>query len=486
MPQYVDSPAVIRDSFIIRTQKLPVCQKINAFLMSPAYLFLVGGLTVISSCFSAELVVYSCFILCALYLCICGKDFLPLMPLVICCYIAPSIGNNPGLNENSIFFPGHGGIYLFCLAGLLCVCIILRLCLDPEFGRKSFLFCRRKLLLGMLILGGAYLLSGAFSGHYFDNGFRNTLFGFIQFISVFLMYFLFTGGVKWQEAPRNYLAWTGICVGCVLLCQILHIYIINDVIINGEIQRDRIFSGWGNYNNIGALLTMTIPFSFQQACTHKKGWPYLLCALGFLVGVVLTCSRGSIGAALIIYLLSYSIAIYQKGLRAKSSCLVHLITFLPIAALLLLFHDELYHLFRVLFSQGLNPSNRENIYIEGLKQFGKYPIFGGTFYPLDFPLFDFSNVEAFSSFFPPRWHNTIIQLLASCGIVGLLAYGFHRYQVIRLFVTTPTPEKAFIGLFVLALLITSMLDNHFFNVGPTLFYSMALAFAEKTGRKEPV
>ena len=43
----------------------------------------------------------------------------------------------------------------------------------------------------------------------------------------------------------------------------------------------------------------------------------------------------------------------------------------------------------------------------------------------------------------------------------------------------PTAGKAFISISLLALLGTSLLDSHFFNVGPVLFYSMALAFAEK-------
>lgn len=478
MSHCTDTPAAVGDNFILRLQKHPVCQRINAFLLSPYYFLAVGALTVAASVFSAELVVYTCFILCGLYLCICGKDLLPLMPLVVCCYIAPSVGNNPGRNENSIFFPAHGGIYLLCLAAVFVLCLILRLCLDPEVGRKAFLCCKRKLLRGMLILGGGYLLAGAFSGRYFHNGYGNLLFGFIQFISVFLMYFLFTGGVKWRETPKTYLSWTGLCVGFVLLAQLLHIYIAHDVIVDGEIQRGRIFSGWGTYNNIGALLTMTIPFAFHLACIRKKGWVYHLCALAFLVGVVLTCSRGSILVAVVIYALSYSVVVY-KDLHTKSSRLVHLITILAISILLFLFHEELYRLFRVLIAQGLDPSNRDEIYIEGLKQFWKHPIFGGSFYPLDYAPYDFSDVAAFSAFFPPRWHNTIVQLLASCGIVGLAAYGYHRYQTLRLFIKKPTLGKTLIATSVLALLTTSMLDCHLFNVGPTLLYSMALAFAEK-------
>ena len=47
-------------------------------------------------------------------------------------------------------------------------------------------------------------------------------------------------------------------------------------------------------------------------------------------------------------------------------------------------------------------------------------------------------------------------------------------------------EKSFIGLSILVLLLTSLLDCHFFNIGPVLFYSMALAFAEKINEEPEV
>jgi O-antigen ligase len=87
-------------------------------------------------------------------------------------------------------------------------------------------------------------------------------------------------------------------------------------------------------------------------------------------------------------------------------------------------------------------------------------------------------VAEFSAFFPSRWHNTIIQLLASCGVVGLLAYCYHRYQTIRLFVKKRTTVNVYIGIYIVTLLGMSLLDCHFFNVGPVLFYSIALAVME--------
>ena len=61
----------------------------------------------------------------------------------------------------------------------------------------------------------------------------------------------------------------------------------------------------------------------------------------------------------------------------------------------------------------------------------------------------------------------------------MAAYLFHRVETAKMFLQKQSVGKAFIALSILTLLGTSLLDCHLFNVGPVLFYSMALAFAEK-------
>ena len=66
----------------------------------------------------------------------------------------------------------------------------------------------------------------------------------------------------------------------------------------------------------------------------------------------------------------------------------------------------------------------------------------------------------------------------------MIAYLFHRVQTAILFFKKPTLYKSFIGIGVLLLLLMSLLDCHFFNIGPVFFYSICLAFAEKTEEEQ--
>ena len=51
-------------------------------------------------------------------------------------------------------------------------------------------------------------------------------------------------------------------------------------------------------------------------------------------------------------------------------------------------------------------------------------------------------------------------------------------QTVKLFVKNLSADKWFIGLSIAAMLLTSLVDCHFFNVGPVLLYSAMLAVVE--------
>ncbi len=452
-------------------------ERVNRFLESPQYITLVCLLALLSNMFALEIVVYALYALLTVYICILGRDLLPLMPVFICCYIAPSVTNNPGRNPDSVF-SGFGGVYMAVLGGIIAAACLYRLIRD----RKKYTGRKYRLLSGMLILSAAYLAGGIGIPNYWDKGGNHLLFAFLQGASIWLLYLLFSGGVDWQRVRRDYFAWLGFCLGFVLLLQILWIYLTQEVVVDGVILRDRIYTGWGIHNNLGAMLTMMIPFAFYLAAREKWGWPGTVAGSLFLMGVFLSSSRNAILTGCGIYFISIVLMLYYARDR-RGSTLSTLLCMGMGAATLIVLSPKLLVLFSDILSLGFDPNSRDGMYVHGIEMFLRYPVFGCSFFSPDLSPWGWSTVEAFSGVFPPRWHNTFVQLLASCGIVGVVAYGIHRLETVVMLLKHRSEEKLFIGCSILALMICSLFDCHFFNIGPTIFYAMSLAFAENCHQK---
>lgn len=460
----------------------PRVQAINSFLRSPGYILALSLLTVVCNLLGFELVYYTLVIALGLYVITLSKDLLPIMPMIMLCYIVPSVKNNPGRHGDSIFSFSNGGAYILVLASVVVVFLIWRLISDKEMGR-AFLTHKRSLVSGMLFLGVGYLLSGIGSYRYFDVFGRNLLFAFLQFISIALLYFLFTATVDWSNVPKDYLAWMGLGIGFTVLPQLLMAYLSGQAFMEGTgtMDRELIYTGWGMHNNIGGLMVMMIPFAYYLAYTKKHSWVYNLLGTILLGGVMLSCSRTAMAVGAGIYLVCAVILLKNKRTR-KENLWVYCIGALAVLGFVAVFFEKLMEIFSLFFEEIGLVSKRDVLLENGLKKFGNDPIFGGSFFfkgtPGEFVPWDFSEQATFSSFFPPRWHNTLVQIAASCGVVGLVGYGFHRFQTFRMLWRNRSTENLFIALYLAVLLLCSLMDCHFFNVGPVLFYSMALAFAE--------
>lgn len=451
----------------------------DRWLRTPWYVLTLAVLTAICNLLGLDLGLYTLFMGLGIYISLLGGDFLPLMPIVILCYVAPSRENNPGRYPGSVFYPANGGIYLGLLFALFVACLVWRLVKDPELGGRKFWNTERYLLPSMMFLGASYLLSGIGMDEYFSILGQNIVFAIIQCFAVIGLYWLFTGSVRWNKAPRGYLAWIGIAVGFVVLVQLLENYLSGRIFENGTLNRELIATGWGMHNNVGCMMAMMMPFAFYLAAKTKRGWLFNILGTVLFLGTLLSCSRGSMLMAGLAYGLCAFLLLKNPESR-KQNLKVYLMALGAVVAVIAVLMPKLIGVFRLFISQLGNVSQRDNLLYYGICQFLSEPVFGGSFFPQgSYVPWDWANLDEFSSFFPPRWHNTLVQMLASCGTVGITAYLIHRCRSIQLFWRRRSVEHTFLAISLGVLLCAGLLDCHFFNVGPVLFYSMALAFAEK-------
>ena len=443
--------------------------RIDRFFTGQWYIFSLLLLSIAAHLLSLELVAYTFFALIAVYVCLIGNDFLPIVPLLVFSYIIPSANNNPGKTEASVFYSD----WFFWIA----LTVVLSFLIFFVRNIKRLFTCKRKLIMGMGLLCVGYLLSGIGSTDYTSVAGKNLFFAALQGLCLILPYFFLSGGINWSKVRKEYLAWIGVCAGVLLVVEVLWSYINGGVIVEGVINRKMIFTGWGMYNNLGAMLAMMIPFSFALGAHYKKSWLGIVVGLVFTLGTIMTCSRTSLTAAVCIYIFC-ALAVLFYGHSRKKIFMVLLGVVSAVLLAVLLLHKELLQLYSLFLKKITDPSSRHILFSEGWKVFREAPLFGSSFFSPGYQPWDFATVDTFTALFPPRWHNTIVQLLASCGIVGLITYGFHRFQTIRLFFQRKGYLRACIGCSIVVLLACCLLDCHFFNGGPVLFYSVQLAFLE--------
>ncbi|MBE6537441.1 MAG: O-antigen ligase family protein [Ruminococcaceae bacterium] len=472
-----------RNRFVYDPKPFPI-RLLNRILSSQFFVFVIAALACLAFTFSKEFEFYVFVIVYGLYIGLFADDLSPLMPLFPICYVVPSSSNNPGHTTDSVFY-GKSGMFLLVFVLVAVGLIFIRIFSDHNMGVKKFFFRGRFLSFGLLLLGAAYMLSGIQWDRYAEFAERNLIFASLQFLSVFLLYFVFTATVDWNKFKVSYLVCVGIAVGLVVSYELVWLYINGGVIVDGAINRSAIETGWGIRNNIGAMITMAIPFPFYFAAKKLFPMPWILLGTAFFVAAIFSCSRASSLCAIGIFGLSYLILLFT----AKNKFSVYFVTAIGVIAVIVLaivYYDVIIKLFSNIMriyevvdgEVVFNDQDRLKNYKSGIKAFLDEPIFGKTFYPTDAEIYDAATLDSFSSFFPPRWHNTVIQLLASCGIVGLAAYAIHRISTVIVLIKRKNYVNVAIGLSMLSLLLMSLLDCHFFNIGPTLFYSIMLAVAE--------
>lgn len=458
-------------------------QRMVSYFYSPWYVATIVLLMVLSNLFSLEFPVMWCYVLLAICIVLFADDCFPFVPMFCTGYMLFSAGNNPAGNYGETDFSSPQAIVqlvILCVLAFGCVATQLVFQLKVKrYNNKKV----PKLITGFLALGIAYALSGIFS-HY-EYG-RTLIFGLLQIVSLCVTYFFFFYTVDWSKRKTCDAAMIFTIIGIGMFIEVVGMYLKPTVlqkIADGTFVRGDLKSGWGIYNNVGGMMAMLMPAPFYFAATKKHGWLYVLLASLLMVGVVLSQSRGAIVSGCVVYMVcTVFTLVYSHKSERKPSAITFACVYVVVIAtfIFLISNEDDFTIFSSMLEKGLDGSGRMNIYRYGLKQFLEAPFFGNGFYSGEGYVYQFGVADYLVTkpFIPPRYHNTVVQLLASCGIVGLTAYGFHRYQTVKLFIKNPAPHKTFLAMGLLAHVLASLLDCHMFNLGPGLTYGAMLLLAE--------
>ncbi len=332
-------------------------------------------------------------------------------------------------------------------------------------------FTKSKLLLGFLLLSGAALLNGCLNFKEYQIG--NILYALAFIFSLLGIFFLFSINLNKDSKLTDYLIYI-LYIMSILVTLELFIAFTNQIqIVDGEIVKESVKVGWGMWNNIGGVLSLLLPIHFFYASTVKKFGPiFFITGLISYGAIVLTLSRSSLLTASFILLACVIISCFCGNNKLINRIFTAVLFSLGVLGFIALW-GKISSILGDYLARGLDDNGRFEMYLHGLKNFLSHPLFGGGFNS------SYATEHQFIIFLPYRYHNTIIQMMATCGLVGISSYLFHRFQTVKLFISKRCLPNIFLALSILALLLTSLLDNHFFNIYPAFIYTVILVVVEK-------
>lgn len=360
-------------------------------------------------------------------------------------------------------------VFIILAAGLV-VCLSYYM-IRTHFFRDIF---RRgvPLLFPLLAFSVSLLLNGAGSDGYVWG---NLSFAATQVAVCFFGFFLVWHGLG-RENLRDfpdYLMELVHIVAWILIGQMLFLLASRpEVFRDGSLVKEEILFGWGIYNTMGMSLTVLIPLCFYGALRGRyRAFSFVtVCAL--YVSAALTLSRNALLFGTLALVVSWLVACFT-GLRS-SRRVFRRITLVGIAGVLLLiavFHRPIFAILNDVLQRGLDNNGRFTIWRAAWERFLRYPVAGGGFFGVVT-----EGAYDFAAFFPEFAHNTIMEILAACGILGFGSYLWYRVSVLRAFLRRRSQLNTLMFLSLAVLLLESLLDVFVFLLYPMFLANILIAY----------
>jgi O-antigen ligase len=356
---------------------------------------------------------------------------------------------------------------IVALAILVVVIVLAYVLHQVLWGDLLRIFKKKTALTWALIpLALALLLNGVFAEEY---KLLNLLFGAGVVLAWILFYLIDYHHIPRGKETIRYYCRVCCIVLALLVAELIFIFISRGVVAGGSVDTSKIHFGWGVYNCFGGIVALLIPPIFYLAVTERFGGFYY--ALGCLAWVIifLSTSRSSLLFGSLALLACIIIACFA-GKHKRAYRIVAIVGTIGVLFGVALFWDKIMELVPRYMEVLLDDSERFTIWKMGLDYWVEHPLFGVGFFGI--------NKMSYAVNYAGLLHNTIIELMAAGGSFATLAYLFYRFKTSLLFFRHPTLQRVFLGMSILVLLGTSLLDIHTFTIYPMFYYAAALAMAE--------
>ncbi len=409
----------------------------------------------------------SILLLCASLL-ILQKDILPVVPPL---FMAMCIISSTRMPE-----------YMWAIsifAGLVAVAVIFHIIYyKNEKYRVGKLFLPQVLLVIVILIGGI--------GSRFESTQNGKLMAFVLigmcplFISLMLINY-----VDVNRDVLNYFAKTAIYFGVLISLELTLYYIIKLDFVRQYLY-EAPHLGWGVSNTVATFLLITFPFGFYLFTKETKnflGILYLILGAIEYLAIFLTTSRGAlIFGSIEVFVAVIATAYLAKGKKKVQYFICAAIMLAVFGLIFGLFHKKLVGALQVIFNDGMQDSGRFQLYREAIACFFEYPVVGVGFGYVG----SWTNLIDTMGIY--QFHDTILQMLACLGIVGLLAYLYYYYVKLEIIFEKPTNYSLYLLMAYIGYEGYSLINTGTIQGFPTVTFVVALTVAQEivTKQSEPI
>lgn len=412
------------------------------------------------------------------------KDLTPLIPQFLFMNVMISMQNSP-LNFGEIV----GSDFYTRIENLVQIVIVVALLIAAMIYRlvvlgKAKTFRPNVTFWALCVLSLAFAFNGVGSENY---TIKNLLYGLLLGFLFLVVYVVMSNHVELKE--ENYIK---IGVGFMAFSALLVIELalkyavdFDKIFASGSLNKQEIIMGWGVWNNCGMFFSICIPPVMLMAAKSKYGYLFFIYAALLTVCAYLTGSRQAmLGSAFAFIVCAVALAVRS---RTRFVNIVLLIIMLIVALILIVvYRADVVAFFDKLMQNVFNEdgsfsgNGRMRLILLSVDYFKANPLFGSGFFS-PFESFELTGIT--DTLFPTFAHNTIAEILGTCGVFGIAAYVGYRVVTIIGFFRKPTQNKFYIAVCILTLLLICLLDNYIFYLLPTLIYSTLIPFATGEEKK---
>lgn len=329
------------------------------------------------------------------------------------------------------------------------------------------------IFLGLALFGVSMLMGGIGSSMYSPESLITS--SSVAFTEVLLFVFL-SATMKKRDDNIAYICKVCAVAAMLFVGQMIHFYIRYYSVgmsLDGAFKGALVL-GWGVSNLVGEFAVFMLPPIFYLAHREKWGIFYFALAALDLAATFFTLCRNAllfgiptfIGGTLV-YLITGKSSLRQRmvalgGFVAAAAAVL--------AVMFVVMPDGFIREITAFFTTtGFKDRGRIRIWTDRINNFKRYPIFG-TGFVVEGSLHDANVMLA---------HNTIVDMLGSCGIVGFACYAFHRAQTVAEFVRRPNYARAAMGITVLVFCAMALLDPIMFYANFAIYYAVILVVTEQ-------